>query len=192
VIVAMQASINLGDTLNYTTSVPDYPASDGWVLVTRLLPRPGSAGSAISISSSADGADPSLHRTSVDADTTSAWVAGQYSYACFVRKTSSGERYRVDAGQITLEPDPETITELDNRSAAKQALDAVVAAIHGRATSVQMRYRIGEREVQFYSAEELKGLRSDLRVEVARENRDAALAKGLPDPRKSYLRMANA
>jgi hypothetical protein len=188
----MQASITLGDTLNYTTSVPDYPASDGWVLITRLVPRPGFAGSVISISSSADGDDPDLHRTSVDADTTSAWVAGTYSYACFAQKASSGERYRVDEGQITLAPDPLTATSLDNRSAAEQALDAVTAAINGRATSVQMRYRIGEREVQFYAATELVALRSQLLTQVKRERRATALDKGLADPSRYAVRMSNA
>lgn len=189
----MQASINLGDTLNYTTSVPDYPASDGWVLNTRLVPRPGFAGAVpVSISSSADGDDPSLHRTSVSADDTSAWVAGEYSYFCFVEKTSTGERYRVDEGQITLAPDPLLSTELDNRSAAEQALDAVTAAINGRATSVQMRYRIGEREVQFYAATELVALRSQLVTQVKRERRAKAMAKGLADPSKYAVRMANA
>jgi hypothetical protein len=189
---AMQASITLGDALNYPTSVPDYPATDGWELLTRLVPRPGFAGSAISISAVADSDDPSLYRTSVGADVTAAWTAGQYSYECFVRKTSTGERYSVDRGQITLAPDPLTATELDNRSAAEAALDAVTAALMGRATSVQKSYRIGEREVQFYEATELVSLRSQLVTQVKRERAATAMAKGLANPQRYAVRMSNA
>jgi hypothetical protein len=61
----------------------------------------------------------------------------------------------------------------------------------GRATSVQKSYRIGEREVQFYEATELVSLRSQLITQVKRERRATAMAKGLADPSKSAVRMAN-
>jgi hypothetical protein len=55
-----------------------------------------------------------------------------------------------------------------------------------------MRYRIGEREVQFYAATELVALRSQLITQVKRERRATALDKGLADPSKYAVRMSNA
>ena len=65
----------LGDTLNYTTAVADYPASAGWALTYRLVPRSG-AGTTIEFTSTADG---DLHRLQVSATTTAAWTAGTWS-----------------------------------------------------------------------------------------------------------------
>lgn len=185
----MQVStLTLGDTLNYTTSVPDYSAADGWVLKTRLVPR--SSGSAISLVSSQDGTDPSLHRTQATAATTAAWTAGAYSWFAYVEK--GVEQYKVGEGQITLAPDPRVVATLDNRSTAQIGLDAVRALMQGKATSGQMSYRIGERELRSYGMEELVVLESRLSVQVKAEQRAVALASGMADPRKYAVRVARA
>jgi hypothetical protein len=55
-----------------------------------------------------------------------------------------------------------------------------------------MRYRIGEREVQFYAATELIQLRSQLLTQVKRERAATAMAKGLANPSRYAVRMSNA
>jgi hypothetical protein len=184
----MQATITLGDTLSYTTALSDYPAISGWVLKTRLVPR--SAGSPISLVSSPDSTDPSLHRTTAAAATTAAWTAGNYSFFTYVEKAS--EQYKIDEGQIKLAPDPRTATTLDNRSDAAKALEAVDAFLSGSTSPAVLSYRIGDREVQYFSSAELSDKRAQLVVQVKRENRAKLLSKGLADPSKSFVRMANA
>ena len=47
----MQTNLVAGDSLNYTTSIPAYPPSAGWVAKLRLTPR--GAGAAVTITASA-------------------------------------------------------------------------------------------------------------------------------------------
>lgn len=184
----MQDSITLGFTLNYTTAVAEYPASSGWVLHTRLVPRSGSG--AVDLVSSADTTDPALHRTSASAATTAGWTAGTYSWQSWVE--SGGEKYEVSSGQVTLRANPITAGTLDNRSDAQIALDNVRAILQNKAESGTLSYRIGERELRSYSMGELLTLKGQLVTEVKRESRAAALAKGLADPSKFYVRVARA
>ena len=78
----------VGDTLQFDTDVPDYPASDGYTLTYRLVPRV--SGSAIEITATADG---DTFAVNVAAATTAAWTAGEYSWHSYV--TLSGARYTV-------------------------------------------------------------------------------------------------
>jgi hypothetical protein len=185
----MQVStLTLGDTLNYTTSVPDYSAANGWVLKTRLVPR--STGSAVSLVSTADSTDPSLHRTSQTAAQTAAWTAGVYSWFAYVEKGS--EQYKVGEGTITLNPNPRTASTLDNRSDAQIALDYVTTALSGKANGAVMSYRIGDRELRSYPMVELIALQTQLQTAVKREKRAVLLSKGMADPSKVYVRVARA
>jgi hypothetical protein len=80
----------VGDTLSDTVSVPGYPASDGWTLKYRLIPRV--SGSAIAFSTTADGA---AHVLNVAAAVTAAWAAGDYSWSAYV------DRGTITAGTIS-------------------------------------------------------------------------------------------
>lgn len=183
----MQVStFTLGDTLNYTTAVGGYSAADGWVLKTRLVPR--SSGTAISLSSTADSVDSSLHRTSVTAATTAGWTAGTYSWFAYVEK--GAEQYKVNEGVITLAPNPRTATTLDNRSTAQTALDNIRAILAGRANDGVLSYRVGERELRRYTMAELITLESKFAQDVKREVDAARLAAGLASKRRTFVRFA--
>lgn len=67
----MLSRFTLGDTLSFTTSLADYPASAGWVLTYRLVPR--DAGDIIVLTCTASGAD---HLAAAAAAATTAWTAG--------------------------------------------------------------------------------------------------------------------
>jgi hypothetical protein len=71
----------VGDTLAFTVTVPGYPASEGWTLKYRLIPR--ASGSAIGFGSTASGAE---HVVNVPAATTAAWAAGEYNWAAYVER----------------------------------------------------------------------------------------------------------
>jgi hypothetical protein len=185
----MQQRIVIGDTLSFTTSVPDYPASDGWVLKHRLVPRSG-AGAAIVLTGAADADDPSLHLTEVAAATTAGWTAGQYSWASYVEQGT--QSYTLSTGSVELLANPRTSTApLDLRTQAEVALAAAKAA-YAAWTPTTRSYTIGNRSMTFSSRAEIVQTIEYWEIEVQREQRELRLAKGLADPRKTYVRVNRA
>lgn len=187
----MQQNLIVGDTLSFTTTLADYPASAGWSLTYRLVPR--TSGSAIEIAASASGDD---HVVSVSATTTALWTAGEYSWAAYVTKdaerhtiegwTSTDGRYG-GGSTILLRPDPAIATSYDSRSSARKTLEAIEAVIENRATRDQQEYSIAGRSLKRTPITDLLTLRSTYKNEVAREE-----AAGNPHGRRYYLRMGRA
>ena len=183
----MQEQIRVGDTLDFTTTLVDYPASAGWVLTYRLIPRV--SGTPISIGGTASGDD---HRTSAVASTTATWAAGEYSWVGYV--DLAGEHYVVDEGTVTLLPNLATASAYDGRSKAAKALeDAETALASFQATGGRVkRYSIAGREMEFDNAGDILTLVSYWRIQVTQEAAAAAVSKGLADPRRIYLRAGRA
>lgn len=171
-----------GDTLDFTTSAADYPASDGWVLTYKLIPR--TAGTVYAITSTADGDD---HRLQASAATTAAWTAGTYSWSCYA--TLATESYTLANGVTQILPNPRVVNTLDTRSAAAVALDNVVATLQGRATSAVLEYEIAGRRLKYMTPAELIKLKSHLEREVAGEQAAARLAAGITGARKIQFRV---
>ena len=93
----MQRVITAGDSLSFTVSLADYPASAGWVLSYRLIPR--TAGAVLTFSATASGDD---HVVALNAAATASWAAGDYTSAAFV--TKGADRFTIDSegGQVTI------------------------------------------------------------------------------------------
>jgi hypothetical protein len=164
----MLDAITAGDTLAFTETVADYPASAGWTLTYRLVPR-ATGGAAITFSASASG---DAYAVSVAAATTATWAAGDYGWSSYVSKGL--ERYSVGGGQVEIFPDPATVAVgTDRRSHAQKMLDAIEAVLQGRATSSQAEYRIGERQLKHIEPDVLEAWRDKYRREVQRELREA-------------------
>lgn len=176
----------LGDTLNYATTVAGYPASEGWTLSYRLVPRSG-AGTAIEFSCSADTTDPEAHRAQVSAATTAAWAAGAYSWFSWVSKAA--EKYSVSTGAITLVADPRSSSgPLDLRTEAEVALAQAKAALAAW-TPTTRSYTIGQRSMTFNSTADIIPIIQYWEREVAKERRAAARASGLDTGRNVYVRL---
>lgn len=189
----MQQAIIAADTLQFTTSIADYPASDGWTLKFRLIPR--TSGDAIEITAAAADDDPDAYEVSVSAATTAGWVPGDYSWAAWVEKdvekftvdgwVSHDQRYRGGAS-IAIKPDPRTVAAFDNRSHARKVLDAIEAVIENRATLDQEEYTINGRSLKRTPLDDLVGLRRRYQNEVATEDAAERVAQGLA-PRRSTI-----
>lgn len=178
----MQQELIAGDTLDFDVSVPDYPATAGYTLTYRLIPR--AAGTAIEITASANGAD---YAVEVGASTTATWSAGEYTWASYV--TLAGARYTIDQGQITIKANPATLAAgTDTRSEAAIALAAIRAVIANRATLDQQEYTIGGRSLKRTPMADLIMLLRHYEAEVAREEADARYARGLPRNNKLLVR----
>ena len=194
--------IYAGDSVEFGVNVPDYLPADGWTLVQRLVPRFASpAQSPIALTAAANGTvdgvayDYVITATPV---TTAAWVAGAYGWHTYV--TKSGARQVLEgtqySGEASVLPDPATLAQgADTRSPARKAYDDALAAraayaASGHATVAE--YQIGDRRMKFKNPAELEQIIGQLAIEVAREKRAQALAQGLPDPRKVYVRAGRA
>lgn len=167
----MKSEIIAGDTLDFTTSVSDYPPSDGYTLSYRLIPR--TSGTAIEFDATEDDGD---YRVEVGPSTTADWAAGEYSWVCYVSK--AGVRYTVDSGLVTILPDPAVIAAYDSRSHARVTLDAIEAIIENRATLDQQEYSIAGRSLKRMTVEELLMFRDRYRAQVYAETQAENVRNG--------------
>jgi hypothetical protein len=171
-----------GDTLSFTTSLADYPASS-WTLNFRLIPRSGDA--AIDIACTADGDD---HVAEVSAATTALWPPGTYDWAAYVEGGST-EVYTVGTGATEVRPDPRTVAPgTDLRSQAEIAL-ADARAAFAAWTPTRRMYRIGDRQMEFSTAAEILAVIDYWQREVKRET--LATTENTHG-RRVYVRMARA
>lgn len=176
----LQNVLTAGDTLDFTTAVPDYLASDGWTLKYRLAPRV--SGTPIDLSSTADGED---HRVTATAAATASWAAGYYAWVAYVEKAA--ERYTIDSGELQIRAASTTLAAgTDNRSVARKTLDAIEALIAGKTDVVE--YQIAGRSIKKMNFAELLAARSRLQAEVEGETVAANLANGLGGARRIQVR----
>lgn len=176
------AAVTAGDTFVWLKALPDYPASQSWVLTYTLVNAAGK----ITIVASASGDD---HLVSVSAATTAAYAAGDYDWIASVGK--SGERYTVESGRLTIAPNISAMANYDGRSAARQALDALQAAYvvyleNGQGHVAE--YEIAGRRMKFRNAAEIWQQIEKLKREVSQEDAAARLAAGLPARRRILVR----
>ena len=169
---------NAGDTWRWTRTLADYPASAGWALSYTLI----NAAAKITINASASG---DAHAVTVSAATTAGYAAGSYDWRARISK--AGEVYTVGEGRITVRNAFGGAT-FDARSHARKTLEAIEAVIEGRASSEVSYYMIGNRQLRYMTPAELLTLRDKYRAEVAREDAAAAVAAGLPDKRRVFVR----
>lgn len=190
----MYPRLIIGDSYSFTTTVADYPATDGWTLSHVLRPASGS-NDAITLTATADGED---YLTTVSTTTSGGWEPGDYTVIAQVAKV--GERHTLDAvalsggrltsNRITVLANPAEGEAFDDRSHARKTLDALNAMIEGRASMEQKSFTIRERAVELLSPDELIKWRTYYAGLVAAEEAQARVAAGLPDPRRKYVRFA--
>lgn len=162
------AKFTAGDTFAKRVTLADYPASAGWVLKLRIVPR--AAGSPIVVNGTADG---DVHVLAAAAADTGSWTAGGASWAAWVEKAA--ESYSIEAGEVTIAPNPRTMAAgTDTRSIAARTLEAVELTLLGKGTTATQSYTYKDRTLSSYSLDELRRLRDTLLQEVRREERTAA------------------
>lgn len=158
-----------GETVKWLTSLPDYPASAGWVLGVTFI----SPGQRYSATATASGDD---HLVAISAGATALWEPGDYAMRAQV--VYGGEVYTVrDVPRIVVAP--AYTAAVDPRSTAARALAAVEAVLEGRASSAVAEYEINGRSLRYMPVAELLALRDRLRADVAGEAAAARAAAGL-------------
>ena len=164
------SSLRAGDSASWSVSLADYPASAGWVLAYRLVPRVG--GDAYDIPSTAAVDD---HVSALNATQTGAWVAGDYTLVAAVSKGSA--RATVYSGPCAVLPDLFTAAAADTRSQARQIVDAIDAWISTRAAWAA-RKTVSDRTIESYPLPDLLHLRQTYEIKARREEAAAALLAG--------------
>lgn len=181
----MQPQLTAGDSLLFSVAGGSYPASSGWVLTHLLVPRVGTG--AVTIPSTASGDD---FEIAVPATITAGWAAGEYSW--FRRVERAGEKYTIEQGQLTIRPNPESLSgTFDGRSQAVKALEDLKAA---RATWINSQgrvssYEIAGRKMVFRAAIEIDREIRYWELEVAREINAQRAAAGLRTGGRFYVRV---
>jgi hypothetical protein len=171
-----------GETLNWTKSLPDYPAAEGWTLKYYFR----GAGAGFDVTATADGDDFSV---TVSATTTAAMTAGAYYWQAEI--SLSSEKHIVDSGQATVKPALAAVASnvvFDGRSRVKKTLDAIDAMLDGKATLDQQEYMIGNRSLKRIPIPDLIALRTHYAQMVSRERRAEKLSQGAPFLKSVHVR----
>jgi hypothetical protein len=167
------AFVTAGDTVAWTKSLADYPASAGWTLKYRLINAAGS----IDIVSSPSGDD---HAISKSSSATAGWVAGDYIWQAYV-EGGAAERYTIGTGSITVKPDLAAQSGgFEARGTWAKALADLRAALAAWVTSsghVQ-EYEIAGRRMKFATTDDIRKRIAIAEREVAREASIDATAAG--------------
>lgn len=171
------ARVNAGNTAKWLKSLPEYPASAGWVLSYELV----NAAQRITFSSSPSADD---HLVNVTAAATGAWVAGSYDWRALA--TLGSEIYTVASGRMEIAPAFGVV--VDARSQARRTLEAIEATLEGRASSATAEYQIAGRALKYIPIPELLTLRDRYRRDVKAEDDAAAVASGLGARGRIYVR----
>jgi hypothetical protein len=164
----------------------EYSGDDGWAAKYRFMPRPGGVGAAFEVPCSWTG---DAFRYQVSSSQSGAWTPDDYSWALIVYKT--GLQVTIEEGVAKVTPNRATTATYDSRSQAQKALDDAKAALGTfNATSGRVKsYSIAGRAMEFDTGSEILKLISFWETQVAAENRAKAIASGLGDPYRVYVRM---
>ena len=166
-----------GDTLDFTVSVADYPATDGWTLKYRLTPRFSSPTQTPIDLTATTNADGSSYDVQASPTTTAGWKAGFYTWARWIEK--AGARQTLDeSGQLEIKDDPSATAQgFDSRTHARIVLDAIEAVLEGRASKDQEEYTIGSRSLKRTPLKELREMRATYRAMVTTEEAESGQFK---------------
>lgn len=177
------SSLTAGDTIAWTKTLSDYPATASWVLKYRLI----NAAAKIDITATASGAD---HAVNITKATSAAWVAGWYDWQAYVEK--GAERYTVGSGRMQVKPDLADVSAsgFDNRSQARQIYEALLTAYQSAVTSraFVLEYEIAGRRMKFQTQADWLVQVNFWKSQVAAEDRAANINAGLGAGNKLLVR----
>ncbi len=174
----------VGDTLQWTKDLSDFPASV-WTLKYNFISSDAGAAN-ILITSTADGDTLSV---SVPIATTDDYVAGDYKWFSYVVDSGATVRHSVSNGSTTIKPDQSSDT--DARSHAKKVLDAINANIEGIASKEQQSYSIAGRSLSRYTPTELFDLKKEYDALYQKELSEEQIANGEGSGRTVKVRFTN-
>lgn len=173
VLDEIPAKFTAGESISWSVSLSDYPASESWELVYTLI----KSDTRIQITASADGDD---HLIEVSSATTADYAVGEYEYQAHI--SNGTEKYEVDAGVVEILTDFAThASGFDSRSTVKKILDAIDTVLVTRSGKTQLAQTIGNVQVEHWSFDQI----SKMRDVYAAKYRKELVAAGIIKSRKT-------
>jgi hypothetical protein len=171
-------SFRVGDTVPWTRTLTDYPAS-AWTL-TYAFAGP----STFTVVATASGDDFAVTITSA---VSSAYRPGRYAWQSYA--SAGAARYLVASGSCEILPDLSLYTTPhDSRSWARRVLEALQATIEGRASRDQTSIMVDGLQIGRMTPTDLLKMWGKFNALVDAEDNAAALAKGLGSKRNLFVR----
>lgn len=173
--------IRAGETLRFTKTLADYPASDGYSITYSFRAK---SGSKIDFTTTADGSN---HLAEVAFADTATWLPQTYQGVGVV--SNGTERFQIWAGQLEVLPDLSAMDQgADTRSQAKRTLDNINAVIEGRASSAILKSSVEGTTLERMPASDLLMLRDRYALIVFNEEEAQRAAQGKPSRKNIYIR----
>jgi hypothetical protein len=174
-----------GDTWEWTETLADYPASE-WTATWYFQ----NAGGAFSVVGVADG---DAYTASAAASVTASRKPGSYKWRLTVEQSDGGDpeiitRKTVGEGWTTVQPNPAKAGAVDHRSTARIVLEAIDAYLIDPTNLAASSYSLGGRSLSRWNRADLIVERDKWTQEVRSEEAKAAMANGLGNPRRLYVR----
>lgn len=177
------SQIRAGETLQFTKTLDDYLASDGWSIDYCFR---GNQATAINFSSSADG---KAHAINVPFATTTEWVAGTYTGVGTV--TNGTTKKSVWTGTLKVLPNLAAMEAgTDTRTQARRTLDNINAVLEGRATSTILKSEIEGTNIERIPMTDLIKLKDRYEIIVRNEEAGERVSQGLAIGRTIYTRFS--
>lgn len=168
------SKITSGFYYKWTESLSDYNASAGYTL--KYIFYNANNNLPIASTANANGDDHDVILTGGESEH---FEAGTYQWKSYAEHTS-GERYPISSGTITIEQNILQSSPSDFRSHARKTLEAIEAALERRATKEQLSISIAGRALQYMPMEELIKARTFYKLEVDKEINAEKIAAGMP------------
>jgi hypothetical protein len=160
--------IIIGETVKWRSSDPDYSPTDGWALKYYLRGPGSGTGKGLNLTEddaiAVDGSSwlITIPSTTLDPDAdplppaSDQLAAGDYYWERWVEQ--GAEKYLRDRGKVIVKQSlavTDAATVYDGRSETKKTLDAIRAAMAGRATAAQSERTIGNTTIRFMTMADL-------------------------------------
>lgn len=172
-----------GDSVAWTVSLPDYPATSGWTLKCRLL-APSGIATDLTVTPNGDDYD-----VSVSPANSANWPAGSASLVKIVE--NDPQRITLGASPVTILPNLATVGNFDGRTpnaiALADAEAALAAHLAGGKLHVES-YTIGDRAMKFRTVQDIRDLIAHYRAAVVKETALQSLFNGGQPPGRCYYR----
>lgn len=124
------SKITAGTSVSWLIALPAFPASSGWTLAYTLV----SPSAQVQVTSTPSGVD---HLFEIPLADSADWTPAKYSWQSHV--SNGTERYQIDAGTVDILADfAESADGRDTRTWLDTAIEALQAAIAGRASATQL------------------------------------------------------
>jgi hypothetical protein len=180
------SKVYAGDSMRWTKTLSDYPASGGWTLTYTFKDATGIKLEKDAVASGDD------YLVTITPGETAAFVAGGLGWAAVVENPDGSERYTVGSGYLLVLANPAEGAGADPRSPAKQALDAINAILPDIAARPEgvITYADGK-SITYTSPEQLIKMRSMLLAEVRQEEKAEKIAQGLDSGSNIRIRFSS-